>query len=101
MRHLALAAILTLGCAAARRGEGLDVATIPPGLRADYELFTHRCSRCHSISRPLTARVTDVAHWTVYVERMRRQPDSMITAEEGTRIVRFLTWYTAPDGGAP
>ena len=93
--------LLALGCAAAQRGEGLDPNAVPPAMRADYELFTDRCSRCHSISRPLSARVRDQAHWVNYVERMRRQPGAMITAEEGQRIVGFLVWFhnEARDGG--
>lgn len=95
-----IAMVLVLGCAAAQRGEGLDPSTLPTGQRADYELFAARCARCHSLARPLSARVSDEPHWRRYVERMRRQPGAMITAEEGERIVRFLTWYTSPaDGG--
>ena len=43
----------------------------------------------------------DQAHWVNYVERMRRQPGAMITAEEGQRIVGFLVWFhnEARDGG--
>lgn len=95
------ALVLSLGCAAAQRGEGLDPNAVPPALRADYELFADRCTRCHSISRPLSARVRDRAHWVNYVERMRRQPGAMITAEEGERIVGFLVWFhdEARDGG--
>lgn len=95
-----VAMVLVLGCAAAQRGEGLDPSTLPAAQRADYELFAARCARCHSLARPLSARVSDETHWRRYVERMRRQPGAMITAEEGERIVRFLTWYTSPaDGG--
>jgi hypothetical protein len=94
--------LLALGCAAAQRGEGLDPNAVPPAMRADYELFADRCTRCHSISRSLSARVHDRAHWVNYVERMRRQPGAMITAEEGERIVGFLVWFhdEARDGGA-
>lgn len=93
--------VLSLGCAAAQRGEGLDPNTVPPAMRADYELFADRCARCHSLSRPLSARVHDRPHWVNYVERMRRQPGAMITPEEGQRIVDFLVWFhdEARDGG--
>ena len=78
----------------------LTLVLLPAAQRADYELFAARCARCHSLARPLSARVSDETHWRRYVERMRRQPGAMITAEEGERIVRFLTWYTSPaDGG--
>ena len=43
----------------------------------------------------------DRVHWVNYVERMRRQPGAMISAEEGERIVGFLVWFhdEARDGG--
>lgn len=101
VRGVMMAMAMALGCAAAQRGEGLDVAAIPPPMREDYALFADRCSRCHSIARPLTARVDDLSHWTQYVARMRRQPGAMISEAEGARIVRFLVWFhdDSRDGG--
>lgn len=101
MRGTLAALFLTLGCAAAQRGDGVDVSSLPPAVRADYELFADRCARCHSLARPLSARVHDRAHWVNYVERMRRQPGAMITAAEGDRIVGFLVWFhdQTRDGG--
>lgn len=102
VRGAVLAMTVALGCAAAQRGEGLDLAAIPPAMRADYELFADRCSRCHSIARPLAAHVENVEHWTNYVARMRRQPGAMISEAEGARIVSFLVWFHDEhrDGGA-
>jgi len=106
-RALALPLALALGCAGLQRNEGLDPTAVPTALRDDHELFARRCSRCHSVSVPLLAHVSDGRHWALYVERMRRQPNSGIAAEEAPAIVRFLTWYTesqrpsAPDATAP
>lgn len=98
-----LAVAVLLGCAAYQRGEGLDVATVPAPLRDDYELFARRCSRCHSLSRPLNARINSEEHWREYVTRMRRMPSSGIAPDEVPGLLRFLTWYSAarrsPDGG--
>ncbi len=99
---LALVAVAALSaCASLQRGESLDPATVPEALRDDWELFSHRCSRCHSVSRPLLARVDTADHWAHYVERMRRQPSSGITEEDVPGILRFLTWYSAHRDGAP
>jgi hypothetical protein len=105
MRQCVLLAVaVLLGCAAVQRGEGLDVATVPAGLRADYELFAQRCSRCHSLSRPLNARISSDDHWRQYVTRMRRMPGSGIAPDDVPALLRFLTWYSAarrsPDAGA-
>lgn len=105
MRQVVWLVIAVLaGCGAYRRGEGLDVATVPAPLRSDYELFARRCSRCHSLSRPLNARITADEHWAQYVSRMRRMPGSGISPDDVPALLRFLTWYSAarraPDGGA-
>jgi len=106
-RALALPLALALGCSGVQRNKGLDPAAVPAALRAEHELFARRCSRCHSVSVPLLAHVSDGRHWALYVERMRRQPNSGIALEEAPAIVRFLTWYTesqraaAPDAAAP
>jgi hypothetical protein len=106
-RALVLALTFALGCSGLQRNEGLDPGAIPSPLRDDHELFARRCSRCHSVSVPLLAHVSDARHWVLYVERMRRQPNSGIAADEAPAIVRFLTWYTesqraaAPDATVP
>ena len=102
MRELVLLGVTMLvGCGAFQRGEGLDVATVPVALRGDYELFAQRCSRCHSISRPLNARITSEGHWSEYVTRMRRMPGSGIAPDDVAGLLRFLNWYSlsrlAPD----
>ena len=80
-------------CAAAR-SEGLDVASLPPEVRPDYELFADRCSRCHSLARPLESGITDDVFWKKYVERMRRQPGSGISPADEIPILRFLHYYS-------
>ncbi len=100
-----LVAWALVACAAAQRGEGLDIRTIPPEYRDDYELFASRCSRCHSLARPVASNFNE-AQWRNYVERMRRQPGSGIHPDDEPRLLRFLYWYAASrraarDGGTP
>jgi hypothetical protein len=75
-------------------GAGLDITTLPPRMHAPYRRFAARCSRCHSLSRPLTAPVTTVDHWVHYLARMRRQPGSGINSADAELILEFLTYYT-------
>lgn len=84
------------------------VATFPPEVQASYDLFTRRCSRCHSLARPLTAQITGREHWSRYVTRMRRQPGSGISPADGETILVFLEYWgtargtdTSTTGGAP
>jgi len=74
--------------------EGLDPSTMPPTVQPDYALFAVRCSKCHSLARPLTSGIDDDAYWVDYVARMRRQPSSGISAEDTVGILRFLHYFS-------
>ena len=91
---LPLLAAAIAACAAAGRSEGIDVASLPADVRPDYELFADRCSRCHSLARPLESGITDDVFWKKYVERMRRQPGSGISPADEIPILRFLHYYS-------
>lgn len=108
-RRLAFALVLVvvvLG-ACASRTEGLDRTKLPEDIKADYDLFARKCSKCHGLARPLQSGITDDEQWVMYVNRMRRQPGSGITYEDQGRILRFLRYYAAElrakqgKGGAP
>ncbi|MDB4934178.1 MAG: hypothetical protein JWP87_1150 [Labilithrix sp.] len=94
---------------ACEHGEALDASKMPENVRADYEVFAHKCSKCHSLARPLTANITDDEQWVLYVNRMRRQPGSGISPQDQEAILRFLRYYAADlrriqaekNGGAP
>ncbi len=74
--------------------EGLDPATLPSDVQSDYALFAVRCSKCHSLARPLTSGIDDDNYWVDYVARMRRQPASGISAEDTVGILRFLHYFS-------
>jgi hypothetical protein len=93
------------GCGSAQRPEGLDPATLPSAVRPAYEVFAQRCSRCHSLSRPLNSGFTDMDQWRSYVRRMRRQPNSGISPSDEQVILVFVEYYNqqrtaARSGGA-
>ena len=83
-----------IACSSART-EGLDPSKVPDELKSDYQRFATRCSKCHSLARPLSAGIKDDDHWENYVNRMRRQPGSGITFDDQAHILRFLKWYAA------
>jgi hypothetical protein len=89
----ALAAAL-VACGGAR-SEGLDSSKLPENVREDYAIFEQRCSKCHSLARPLGAGIRDDEDWALYVNRMRLQPGSGITMADQERILRFLRHYAA------
>jgi hypothetical protein len=76
------------------RFEGLDPGRMPEEVRADYALFAQRCSKCHSLARPLQSGIVSDEYWAEYVERMRRQPGSDISIEDTVPIRRFLHFFS-------
>jgi hypothetical protein len=89
-----LSGLLVLGACATTGRDGLDVAQLPEAVRPDYQLFARRCSKCHSLARPLGSGITDDAVWIAYVNRMRRQPGSGISPQDAGPILRFLHYYS-------
>jgi hypothetical protein len=71
-----------------------DSQSLPEGVRADFAVFAQRCSKCHSLSRPLNSGIVDDGYWAMYVARMRRQPGSGISPDDATQILRFLHYYS-------
>lgn len=87
--------VIALAAACGPRNEGLDASKLPEDVRADYGVFARRCSKCHSLARPLQSGITDDEQWVMYVKRMRRQPASGISPEDEQVILRFLRYYAA------
>src|SRR5262249_13953278 len=91
-----LSALALSNCAGSsriRHGDTLDVSRYPEDIQAAYKVFAVRCSRCHTLARPLNARIHDPQHWVRYVARMRLNPASGINAKNGEIILRFLLYY--------
>jgi hypothetical protein len=61
-------------------------------MQGRYELFTHKCSRCHSLDRPLNAHV-GANGWTSYVQRMSRHPGAGISESDQREIALFLEYH--------
>jgi hypothetical protein len=89
-------AIATAACPSTyvRSPDALDPDPMPEEVRADYAVFAVRCSKCHSLARPLNSGIVDDDYWSLYVARMRRQPGSGISEDDSKVILRFLHWYS-------
>ncbi|HMJ53432.1 MAG TPA: hypothetical protein VK540_15205 [Polyangiaceae bacterium] len=94
-RWVGALALCAVACgSSATHSEGLEPAALPAELRTDYAIFAQRCSKCHSLARPLNSGISDENYWSLYVARMRRQPGSGISQEDAGPILRFLHYYT-------
>ena len=88
-----LIGIFSCATSSIRHGDTLDVSRYPDDIQAAYKVFAVRCSRCHTLARPLNARISDPKHWVRYVARMRLNSASGISAKDGETILRFLLYY--------
>ncbi|MCW5982181.1 MAG: hypothetical protein KIT09_29105 [Bryobacteraceae bacterium] len=67
----------------------IDVSGYPAPLQDTYKLFRTKCSKCHTIARPInTTMARD--EWERYVKRMMHKPNSGISSGDGKRIFAFL-----------
>jgi hypothetical protein len=76
-------------------GEGIEPSKLPNEVQEDYAVFARRCSKCHSLSRPLQSGIDSDEFWAHYVARMRAMPGSGISAADEAQILRFLHYYSA------
>lgn len=77
--------------AADKGPDKVDVSKYPAEMQTAYKTFSKRCSKCHTLARPLWTRFT-ADEWEKYVKRMRRKPGSGIKAEEAKTIYEFLVY---------
>jgi hypothetical protein len=87
-------ALSCAGTSSVRYGDRIDVSKYPKDIQEAYSVFAVKCSKCHTLARPLNARIRDPEHWVRYVTRMRRNPSSGINAKDAETILRFLLYYT-------
>lgn len=88
-----VALVLPAGCSGGRSDDPL-ASFASSSAAADYTLFTIRCSKCHSLSRPLNSGIDSDDYWRLYVAKMRRQPGSGISEDDAVAILRFLHVYS-------
>ncbi|MGD0498952.1 MAG: hypothetical protein ABSC23_11005 [Bryobacteraceae bacterium] len=69
----------------------IDVSGYPSDLQKTYKLFTTKCSKCHTIARPMNTMMTR-DEWERYVKRMMHKPNSGISDSEGKQIFDFLIY---------
>ena len=69
----------------------IDVSAYPAQQQAAYKVFSTKCSKCHTIARPLnTMKKRD--EWERYVKRMMHKPNSGINDSQGKQIFDFMVY---------
>ena len=70
------------------------LATYSPKAKAIYNLFRNKCSKCHTLARPINTDLSPTK-WEEYVKRMMSKPGSGIKPSEAKQIWQFLVYDTA------
>ena len=69
----------------------IDVSGYPAPTQAAYKLFSSKCSKCHTIARPLNTMMKP-DEWNRYVKRMMHKPNSGISDSQGKQIFEFVVY---------
>lgn len=69
----------------------INVSSYPPAQQKAYKLFSDKCSKCHTLARPINTTMTD-PEWARYVKRMMHKPNSGISDNQGKAIYEFLSF---------
>lgn len=69
----------------------IDVTAYPAKMQEIYELFRNKCSRCHTVARPINSTFTP-EEWRKYVYKMMRKPGSGLTPKTAEKIIEFLIY---------
>jgi hypothetical protein len=69
----------------------IAISTYPAEQQKNYKLFAEKCSKCHTIARPINTTMTK-PEWERYVKRMMHKPNSGISDSQGKNIYEFLAY---------
>ena len=69
----------------------IDVSNYAPKMQEYYGLFAKKCSRCHTLARPINSAFPPDS-WRKYVQQMMRKAGSGLRTKEADQIVEFLVY---------
>ena len=70
----------------------IDVSKYPKSIQEKYKLFSHKCTKCHTLARPINSDYALPQEWERYVKRMKNKPGSGISGDEAKTIYEFLVY---------
>src|SRR6266542_250447 len=94
------AALCGLSGLRAQQANAVDVSGYPAEAQQQYKVFSQKCSRCHDLSRPLTAKYTTEAQWRDLVDRMARKPGAGISRRDQAAVTAFLVYHQQAQAGS-
>lgn len=70
----------------------IDVSKYPEHIKRSYKLFVKRCSKCHSLAKPINSSLCLPEEWEGYIKKILRNPDSGIYLPDAKNIYEFLVY---------
>ena len=70
----------------------IDVSKYPKDKQDEYAVFAEKCSKCHTLARPINADYALPEEWTAYVEKMRHKKRSGIDDDAQKAVTDFLIY---------
>ncbi|MFI5360441.1 MAG: hypothetical protein ACHQ49_00605 [Elusimicrobiota bacterium] len=72
--------------------DSIDVSKYPKEQQDNYKVFAEKCSKCHTLARPINSNYALPEEWTAYVNRMRHKKRSGIDDDAQKTITDFLIY---------
>jgi hypothetical protein len=70
----------------------IDVSKYPKDMQDRYKVFSVKCSKCHTLARPINSDYVLEDEWERYVKRMMRNAGTFISPDEGKQVYEFLVY---------
>jgi hypothetical protein len=72
--------------------KAIDVSKYPEDQKSAYKVFAKKCSKCHTIARPISSDFVLPGQWERYIKRMMFKPNSQMNEQDGKTIYKFLVY---------
>lgn len=72
--------------------DSIDVSQYPKQQQDNYLVFATKCSKCHTLARPVNSPYALPKQWQTYVTKMSHKPRSGIDQDSAQAIIDFLTY---------
>ena len=70
----------------------INVSQYPKEQQESYKIFTEKCSKCHTLARPINSNYALPEEWTAYVDKMRHKKRSGIDDDAQKAVTSFLIY---------
>jgi len=70
----------------------IDVSKYPKEQQENYKVFAKKCSKCHTLARPINAPLALPEEWEAYVNKMVKKKRSGVDGKSAKKIIDFLTY---------